>query len=275
MELELEYVDSKTCDKMHGNNDEISDDMICAATKNGDSCSGDSGGPLIIKSSNNYTEDRLVGLVSWGRGCANENFPGVYARISYFYDWIVETTCYTFYDNIPPYINCATFFGADEPSANPSNSSTPSPSWIPSLLSTELPSEGTMASNTSSISLTNVTSSNGTSPPSDEVMSNLTSSNATIAPSDEVMSNITYSNATITSSEEGSLQFVGWSETGLDECQGDCDTDNDCIDGLICMKRDSESEIRKVPGCAPSPLVTDNIDICYDPSKTTNNSDYS
>ena len=36
---------------------------------------GDSGGPLI-KKGNSPEDDVLVGLVSWGLGCADEVFPG-------------------------------------------------------------------------------------------------------------------------------------------------------------------------------------------------------
>ena len=38
---------------------------------------GDSGGPLIVKgTAANGAQDELVGLVSWGISCADDEYPG-------------------------------------------------------------------------------------------------------------------------------------------------------------------------------------------------------
>jgi len=67
----------------------ITERMFCAArTINGvnyDSCQGDSGGPIIHKASGVQ-----VGIVSWGFGCAQAGYPGVYAKVSEQIDWINE-----------------------------------------------------------------------------------------------------------------------------------------------------------------------------------------
>ena len=60
---------------------DISSDMLCAGGDQGrDACQGDSGGPLVVEETDSrYT---LVGVVSWGIGCARNNLPGIYAEVS-------------------------------------------------------------------------------------------------------------------------------------------------------------------------------------------------
>jgi len=102
-EVDLNYVSAGQCSHSFGGSwwgggIGISDGMLCAYNPGKDSCGGDSGGPLLLKgssssSSSSDDDDELVGLVSWGISCADDEYPGVYTRISYYYDWIIETMC--------------------------------------------------------------------------------------------------------------------------------------------------------------------------------------
>jgi len=68
--------------------DEITPGMVCAGRINEnerDSCQGDSGGPLVVRNTGGRYE--IVGLVSWGYGCA-DGTPGVYTRVNYYHRWV-------------------------------------------------------------------------------------------------------------------------------------------------------------------------------------------
>jgi secreted trypsin-like serine protease len=63
--------------------------MICAGTMEGgkDSCQGDSGGPLWVRDVSGRFK-MVAGITSWGSGCAQPDFPGVYTRLAVFSEWV-------------------------------------------------------------------------------------------------------------------------------------------------------------------------------------------
>ncbi|XP_020713128.1 trypsin alpha [Ceratitis capitata] len=87
--VNLAIVSLETCASNtygYGSNN-LKETMICSYTEGKDSCQGDSGGPLV-------SGGVLVGVVSWGYGCAFANYPGVYADVAALREW-VETNAET------------------------------------------------------------------------------------------------------------------------------------------------------------------------------------
>jgi secreted trypsin-like serine protease len=58
-----------------------------------DTCQGDSGGGLYAYDSK-LQRYVVVGITSYGVGCASAGYPGIYTRISYFYNWIMANVKY-------------------------------------------------------------------------------------------------------------------------------------------------------------------------------------
>ena len=89
--VELPLVTHEECNSPASYNGEVKDHAICAGYKQGgkDSCQCDSGGPLFLKSESGFS---LVGIVSYGEGCAKPNKYGVYTKVNYFTSWIAQRT---------------------------------------------------------------------------------------------------------------------------------------------------------------------------------------
>nr|CAH0102262.1 unnamed protein product [Daphnia galeata] len=84
LKVAVPIVSNSECKSLYGGN-VIYPSMLCAGFIAGgaDSCQGDSGGPLVTLNPN-----VLVGVVSWGNGCADPGYPGVYTRVASFTNWI-------------------------------------------------------------------------------------------------------------------------------------------------------------------------------------------
>lgn len=88
--VEVPLVSQKACNAPASYNGEITDRMICAGYEAGgkDSCQGDSGGPLFVQQTSG--DFLLVGVVSWGEGCARANKYGVYSKVNHEINWIAQ-----------------------------------------------------------------------------------------------------------------------------------------------------------------------------------------
>ena len=95
LQVKLTPISNEQCAETYKNISEIGYKQMCASGKSEiGSCFGDSGGPLQGLTLYNEKEARYVqfGIVSFGhKNCGKEGFPGVYTRVAYFMDWILDT----------------------------------------------------------------------------------------------------------------------------------------------------------------------------------------
>lgn len=89
MAVEVPVIDNMTCNAPESYGGVITSNMLCAGDREGgkDSCQGDSGGPLVVGTTDN---ERQIGIVSWGEGCARRLKYGIYTRVSKVADWIAS-----------------------------------------------------------------------------------------------------------------------------------------------------------------------------------------
>ncbi|KAI8892503.1 putative trypsin-like serine protease precursor [Globomyces pollinis-pini] len=78
---------AEVCNKAYAQTTNLPSSFCAGYTKGGvDTCQGDSGGPAFINNEDGSVT--IVGLTSWGQGCALANYPGVYATVSELASWI-------------------------------------------------------------------------------------------------------------------------------------------------------------------------------------------
>ena len=80
MKVQVPIVDTANCNDANSYNGAITAQMVCAGMDVGgkDTCQGDSGGPLTGGAANAV----LNGITSWGQGCAQANFFGIYTKVA-------------------------------------------------------------------------------------------------------------------------------------------------------------------------------------------------
>ncbi|XP_046982313.1 collagenase-like isoform X2 [Schistocerca americana] len=66
----------------------ILESTLCAGNENRGICSGDHGGPLVLKSKDGYKQ---IGIASFYYEKCEVPLPGGYSRVTYFLDWITRT----------------------------------------------------------------------------------------------------------------------------------------------------------------------------------------
>ncbi|XP_038934318.2 acrosin isoform X1 [Rattus norvegicus] len=91
MEARVDLIDLDLCNSTQWYNGRVTSTNVCAGYPEGkiDTCQGDSGGPLMCRDSVD-SPFVIVGITSWGVGCARAKRPGVYTATWDYLDWIAS-----------------------------------------------------------------------------------------------------------------------------------------------------------------------------------------
>lgn len=92
LQAKVKVIGMSLCRVLYGfESVDVTAKMLCALGENADGCQGDSGGPLVWRddATGRYFQ---VGVTSWGIGCGNPEYPGVYVKLNKYLDWIYANT---------------------------------------------------------------------------------------------------------------------------------------------------------------------------------------
>ncbi|XP_039189335.1 acrosin-like [Crotalus tigris] len=102
-EARVNLIPITTCNSTAWYDKKIHYNNLCAGHEEGgiDTCQGDSGGPLMCRE---QRSERfwLVGVTSWGAGCARVMRPGIYSSTQHFLNWIKDVTKENFFKTPRP-----------------------------------------------------------------------------------------------------------------------------------------------------------------------------
>lgn len=89
LKVQLDVVNQSRCENAYP--DKFTSAQVCTFTQNKDTCSQDSGGPLMISDTSNNNLLYQIGITSYGVHCAS-SIPSVSTRITSYLDWIERVT---------------------------------------------------------------------------------------------------------------------------------------------------------------------------------------
>ncbi len=87
-QAEVPVISNTLCQSIYGSS--ITNGSLCAGYADGgkDTCQGDSGGPLVLPTATGW---ELAGITSFGNGCAQPGFYGVYTRVATYETYIDDS----------------------------------------------------------------------------------------------------------------------------------------------------------------------------------------